>query len=480
MAGAPSADSTNVTRTRLRRGLAAIVITVTLLIGAAPATLADQIPSSTTSPTTAPAGAAPSTGDAVPPASSTVSTSPPAPGDVPATPLPPATPGPPPPEDEAPVPTSIPPLAPVGSDEAGRIRAQAELATAQRALRTAQATQRRSERAVAPLRQRLEQADDRVALLSLADGRAAADLVAARDRMKRLAVAGYVTGSAAPVDYLLRARDPQDLARRNTLVRSATEARKQAVDGFDAARRGVSRQLDEAIAARDDAAAAFEQADAQLSSDSAVVQLLQADIENKRLLLDLVTAAAPVAPSDIPRLFLDAYRSAAATMWRRSPACRVPWTALAALGRIESNHGRYRDSQLALNGDVWPRVLGIPLDGTRSATIPDSDLGLLDGDPVWDRAVGPMQFIPSTWARIGIDGNGDGNADPNNAYDAALSAALYLCRAAPQGNLDTDEAALRQAFFSYNHSDAYVELAVATKAGYDAMAASLPADPLPR
>ncbi|HEX2850134.1 MAG TPA: lytic transglycosylase domain-containing protein [Acidimicrobiales bacterium] len=367
----------------------------------------------------------------------------------------------------------------MGSDEAGRVRAQAELATAQRALRTAQATQRRSEKALEPLRQRLQDADNKVALLSLANGQAATDLVAARDRMKKLAVAGYVTGSAAPVDYLLRARDPQDLLRRNTLVKSATEARKHAVDGLDAAKRAVGQELEDAIAARDDAAAAFQQADTQATSDAAVVALLEQDIENKRLLLDLVTAAAPVDPSDIPRLFLDAYRNAAGTMWRRAPACRVPWTAVAALGKIESNHGRYRDSQLALNGDVWPRILGIPLDGTRSAAIPDTDMGVLDGDPTWDRAVGPMQFIPSTWKNIGIDGNADGIADPNNAYDAALSTALYLCRAAPQGNLDTDEAALRQAFFSYNHSDAYVDLAITIKASYDAMADALPASPVP-
>ncbi len=459
------------------RGLLAVAAASSALLGAAGAARADQIPSTTTTPTLpelAPTGDPVGSSTTVAPTTSTTDVT--ATGDT----LPPATPGPPPPEEEAPAPTSVPQPPPLAdANDAGRARAQAELATAQRTLKAAQAVQARSVRAAAPLHQRLLGAQNRADLLSLANGQAAADLEAARQRMKRLAVAGYVTGSATPVDYLLRARDPEDLARRNTLVKSATQARRHAAEGLDAARHAVSQELEDALAARDAAAAAAAKADAQATSDAAVVALLQADVDNKRLLLDLATAAAPVLPSDIPRLVLDAYRNAAAALWRRSPACRVPWTAVAALGRIESNHGRYRGAQMALNGDISPRILGIPLDGTRSASIPDTDMGVLDGDPVWDRAVGPMQFIPSTWARIGTDGNGDGVADPNNVYDAALSTALYLCRAAPQGNLDTDEGALRQAIFSYNHSDDYVALALATKATYDAMAASLPADPLP-
>jgi membrane-bound lytic murein transglycosylase B len=105
---------------------------------------------------------------------------------------------------------------------------------------------------------------------------------------------------------------------------------------------------------------------------------------------------------------------------------------------------------------VYPRILGIRLDGTRSALVPDTDGGLLDTDTEFDRAVGPMQFIPSTWVRIAEDGNGDGVRDPNNIYDAALGTAAYLCRAVPSGGLDLEEN-LRPAIFSYNHSDAYVD-----------------------
>jgi membrane-bound lytic murein transglycosylase B len=184
----------------------------------------------------------------------------------------------------------------------------------------------------------------------------------------------------------------------------------------------------------------------------------------------LVAAAASVGDSDIPRLFLDSYRRAAAALTKRSPQCRVDWPAIAAIGKIESNHGRYRGAQLALNGDVYPRILGIPLDGTRTALIRDTDLGVLDLDVAYDRAVGPMQFIPSTWKRIDEDGDRDGVRDPNNAYDSALGTAAYLCRAVPAGGLDVDEA-LKVAFFSYNHSDAYVTTVLEWTHRYREMAA---------
>ena len=75
------------------------------------------------------------------------------------------------------------------------------------------------------------------------------------------------------------------------------------------------------------------------------------------------------------------------------------------------------------------------------------------GDPQWDHAVGPMQFIPSTWRTWGADGNGDGNADPNNIDDSAYTAALYLC--ASGADVSTG-AGWTRAIFSYNHSDDYV------------------------
>jgi membrane-bound lytic murein transglycosylase B len=126
---------------------------------------------------------------------------------------------------------------------------------------------------------------------------------------------------------------------------------------------------------------------------------------------------------------------------------------LAGIGRVESNHGRYGGAQLVANGDTEPHIVGIPLDGGPGiAAIGDSDGGMWDGDPVWDRAMGPMQFIPGTWRRYAADGNGDGTQDPHNVYDVTVAAGRYLCNAV--GHLD-DDGTLTSAYLSYNHSDTY-------------------------
>src|SRR5699024_5291146 len=73
-------------------------------------------------------------------------------------------------------------------------------------------------------------------------------------------------------------------------------------------------------------------------------------------------------------------------------------------------------------------IIGVQLDGSPGfAEIPDTDGGELDGDPEFDRAVGPMQFIPESWRKYGRDANGDGRADPNQIDDAAVASARLLC-----------------------------------------------------
>ncbi|HEY2191493.1 MAG TPA: hypothetical protein VGH76_04195 [Actinomycetospora sp.] len=157
--------------------------------------------------------------------------------------------------------------------------------------------------------------------------------------------------------------------------------------------------------------------------------------------------------TNIPPVALQAYGMAELTMRRADPQCHLSWVTVAGLARIESNHGRYRGAHIEPNGDIEPRIVGVPLDGTSgNRTISDTDGGLLDGDPTLDRAVGPLQFIPSTWAKWRADGNGDGRADPDNIFDAALAAGRYLC--ADGRNLASGEG-WRSAVLSYNNSDDY-------------------------
>ena len=162
--------------------------------------------------------------------------------------------------------------------------------------------------------------------------------------------------------------------------------------------------------------------------------------------------AVPVGDLNIPRAALDAYVNAANIINIERAGCDLPWWLLAGVGKVESNHGR---GNYTANGTVDPPILGIVLDGSASLAIRDTDGGVYDGDTVYDRAVGPMQFIPGTWNGSGRDGNGDGFADPQNMYDAALASAGYLCRGARVGGVSQNEEAQRAALWSYNPKDTY-------------------------
>ncbi len=130
----------------------------------------------------------------------------------------------------------------------------------------------------------------------------------------------------------------------------------------------------------------------------------------------------------IPLEALEAYGYAARVAEVNNPDCHLSWTTLAGIGMVESHHGTYRGASIALNGDVSPPIRGVRLDGTNgNQEIIDTDATEADGDPVYARAMGPMQFIPETWRLYGVDGNGDGVINPDNIDDAALAAAGYLC-----------------------------------------------------
>jgi membrane-bound lytic murein transglycosylase B len=180
---------------------------------------------------------------------------------------------------------------------------------------------------------------------------------------------------------------------------------------------------------------------------------------------------------DLPLAAKGAYVRAAALTARNDPGCGLSWTMLAGIGRVESDHGRYAGAVLGADGVSSPLIIGTQLNGVGPvAAIRDTDGGRLDGDRVWDRAVGPMQFIPATWANFAADGDGDGIVSPHDLDDAAAAAAAYLCSGA--GSL-TDPAALDAAIYRYNHDDYYVALVRAFEAGYRTGDFTLPTEPLP-
>jgi membrane-bound lytic murein transglycosylase B len=149
------------------------------------------------------------------------------------------------------------------------------------------------------------------------------------------------------------------------------------------------------------------------------------------------------------------------------PSCALGWNTIAAIGLAESGHGTHDGSSIHASGVARPAILGVRLDGSRGiAAIRDTDTGTLDGDNQWDRAVGPMQFIPSTWAPSGTDGNGDGVKDPQNIDDASPAAARYLCASSTMST----PAAWRAAVQSYNNSSPYIDSIAAAANRYAAAA----------
>jgi membrane-bound lytic murein transglycosylase B len=171
---------------------------------------------------------------------------------------------------------------------------------------------------------------------------------------------------------------------------------------------------------------------------------------------------------DVPVRALMAYGNAELALRAAQPDCKVSWATLAGIGRIESDHGRYGGATLGEDGRPSKPIVGVSLDGSPGVkAISDTDDGRIDGDPVQDRAVGPMQFIPSTWATYAADGDGDGLGDPQQIDDAALAAARYLCIN------DRDMASAEgwwAGIMSYNNSVEYAQKVFGLADGYAASA----------
>jgi membrane-bound lytic murein transglycosylase B len=137
-------------------------------------------------------------------------------------------------------------------------------------------------------------------------------------------------------------------------------------------------------------------------------------------------AAGPVTAIGIPAAYEKAYREAA----RTCPG--MPWTLLAAVGQIESGHGRN-------NG---PSSAG---------------------------AIGPMQFRPATFDAYAVDGDNDGLTDAWDPEDAIWTAAHYLCASGAAGG---SAAGIHTALLAYNHAEWYVQLVLAARTSIETAVSS--------
>ena len=148
------------------------------------------------------------------------------------------------------------------------------------------------------------------------------------------------------------------------------------------------------------------------------------------------------------------------------PGCAVDPLFLAGFGKIESGHGTANGASIQPDGMVLPKILGPSLDGSGvggnttaiSNKLPADKRFLYGVNGAYDQAVGPMQFLGSTFGGLqpppDFDGDPSTIPTPHSYYDATLGAAILLCNA---GNGLQDEASMRTAAFSYNRSSSYVE-----------------------
>lgn len=279
------------------------------------------------------------------------------------------------------------------------------------------------------------------------DARRSAGVEAARARARqaRTVRALYSSGGELAVyASVLESGSVEEMLERGMVVRRllarAADDSRQAGTAAAAARqdaRDADAQVEADVATAADVSeaatrveATLATARARLASLTAEASRLAAAQEARRRWEDTeravaagratsaASAAQRVTAVGIPEDYQGWYVKAAATC----PGLR--WTLLAAVGQVESRHGR-------------------------------------NNGPSSSGAVGPMQFMPKTFTAYGVDGDGDGTADPWAPADAIFSAARYLC--ANGVGTGTPEAE-RRALLRYNNAGWYVDLVLGVEA----------------
>ena len=306
--------------------------------------------------------------------------------------------------------------------------ADAERAIAEREIDQATATGRpRSHRGRAQRGSGVVEATAAVARTDAAMRVLVAAEAAAREAVRlRTTVVGY---PRAPGHSASDEANPVHLAAMHAVL-----SRQRAAVALDGAQTGLKAIEERANAARRTVANGAEELDGRRNALNGLRQRLEAAIASGTARVPWAAHAltaergvaqpSPLAATDIPGNYLELYR-------RHATSCPgLPWTVLAAIGSIESSHGR-------------STVVGVH-DGANYAG-----------------AMGPMQFLGPTWAAYGIDGDGDGMRDLYRPGDAIAGASNYLC-ANGAGHL----ASLAAAIWNYNHADWYVEAVIELAAAY--------------
>lgn len=264
----------------------------------------------------------------------------------------------------------------------------------------------------------------------------AADLERA-DAVRMLEQSG---GSMAMLEGVLTAGSPSEFAARWKLstevvamLASESDVQRAAAARSAALATKKSAGTYQSMVVMDDVQGAYERLDSLLSEQEDVLATLDAEARDlaaaerveARIAAERAAAAAAATTASseataggIPTSYLALYQTAAATC----PG--LPWPVLAAIGQVESGHG----------GNTGPSSAG---------------------------AMGPMQFLPSTFAAYAVDGNGDGTADIWNPADAIFSAANYLCA----NGAGVGPRALYNAIWHYNQADWYVLMVMQVAGG---------------
>ena len=327
---------------------------------------------------------------------------------------------------------------PAAADRVSDARADAR-AAALRVEATSRRVQRRAEavaRAARALRSSFAASTDAERARSGAQDALAAARTRQHGQVRRLYAGGGLAGLAASVlgagsvdDALWRASTADRvLDSVLTAQRRRHEAGELEVSALARAQRAaeaVDQRAARALGVVQDrarrAGLALGAAQAELDRlDERARRLRAAQVAARRLAAAraALAAAQPGGAVTMSEEYRRAYRAAAGTC----PG--MAWTLLAAVGQVESGHGR----------NPGPSSAG---------------------------AIGPMQFMPATFAAYGVDGDGDGVRDAWDPQDAIFSAANYLCASGAGSGAD----GVHRALLAYNHAEWYVRLVLDAEVG---------------